>query len=226
MEQKKILIVDDERNICFVLGTCLENEDYQVELAANGEVALEKVAKTQFNLVFLDMKMPGLDGLTVLKMMKEIHPFLNVIMMTAYGTIESAVEAMKLGAVDYLRKPFSPDDVRELADKIIKRQSMDLSAIEDYQSLVECAKGFIIKKEFLEAKKWLQKALSTQPTSPAAFNLLGVMLEMEDQILEAEKMYRAALALDPTYVPANENLHRAVEWDYNKEGFNLGGNSR
>lgn len=226
MEKKKILIVDDERNICFVLGTCLENRGYQVVLAADGEEGVKKVGSEKFNLVFLDMKMPGMDGLTALAKIKEIHPFLNVILMTAYGTIESAVEAMKLGAVDYLRKPFQPEDVRDLVDQIIKRQTMDLSAVVDYKSLIEQAKALIVKRDFPEAQKWLRKAVATDPTSPVAFNLLGVMLEMEDQFLEAQKLYRAALSLDPTYFPAKENLDRTVEWDYTKEGISLGGKEK
>ena len=145
-------------------------------MAATGEQGIEKVRKQAYNLVFLDMKLPGMDGMTVLKEIKQIDPHLNVIMMTAYGTIQSAVEAIKLGAIDFLPKPFSPEQVRDLVDQIIKRQSMDFTVINDYQSLLEIAKGLIVKQDFKQAQECLQKSIAIDPTKPNAFNLLGLLV--------------------------------------------------
>ncbi len=222
MENRKILIIDDEKNIRITLGACLESAGYLVATAVNGEEGLEKTDQDQYDLIFLDMKMPGMDGLTVLRNLKDHSPALNVVMMTAYGTIETAVEAMKLGAVDYLRKPFSPDEVKELTETIFKREMLNTSTVSDYQSLVEYAKSLIIKKDFNQGEEWLRKAIALDPTKPEAFNLLGVMMEMETDLQQAQKMYRAALSLNPTYTPAIENLHRTAKWEYTQEGMNLG----
>jgi DNA-binding response OmpR family regulator len=222
MSDPKILIIDDERNICFILGTYLENHNFSVDLVANGEEALAKIKNYKYALVFLDMKMPGMDGIAVLRAIKEIHPHLNVIMMTAYGTVQTAVDAMKLGAVDFLSKPFDPENVRDLVEAITARQSLKIEYVNDYLSLVEYAKGLIVKQEFIEAQQWLRKAIAADASQPIAFNLLGTLMEMENNMLQAQKMYRVALALDPTCEPANENLHRTVSWDYSKENLLYG----
>jgi len=211
MENSRILIIDDEKNIRLTMLTLLEALKYQVDLAVNGEEGVEKAKNNDYMAAFLDMKMPGMDGLTTLKFLKEIHPALNVIMMTAYGTIESAVEAMKLGAVDYLRKPFAPEEIKEIIEMIKKRQKLN-ETTQDYDSLVEYAKGLIVKKDFGAAKQWLSKAIALESGNAEAFYLIGVLSEMEADVQQAKKMYRAALSLDPTHPLAHDNLHRLVEW--------------
>jgi len=111
-ERKKfrILVVDDELILRDSLKAWLDDEEgFTVDTAGSGPEALEKLGKTDFNVMLLDIKMPGMDGVEVLKKAKEAFPDLNVVMMTAYATVETAVEAMKVGALDYLIKPFEPD---------------------------------------------------------------------------------------------------------------------
>jgi heterodisulfide reductase subunit A len=105
----RILIVDDELVVRDSLKEWLEDEGFQVDMAESGAEALEKVTGEAYHLMLLDIKMPGMDGVEVLKRSKDIRPELPVVMMTAYATVETAVEAMKLGAMDYLMKPFHPD---------------------------------------------------------------------------------------------------------------------
>jgi len=108
----RILVVDDESIVRNSLDAWLGDEEgYRVEMAASGPEALEKLASTKFHLVLLDIKMPGMDGVTVLKKTKAVQPELAVLMMTAYATVETAVDAMKIGATDYLIKPFETDDL-------------------------------------------------------------------------------------------------------------------
>ena len=105
----RILVVDDELVVRDSLKEWLEDEGFQVDMAESGEEALNKMASQTYNLLLLDIKMPGMDGVEVLKRSKDLHPELPVVMMTAYATVETAVEAMKIGALDYLMKPFDPD---------------------------------------------------------------------------------------------------------------------
>ena len=110
-ERKKfhILVVDDELVVRDSLKEWLENEGFAVDMAASGSEALDQLSKSDYRLMLLDIKMPGMDGVEVLQKARESFSDLNVIMMTAYATVETAVEAMKIGALDYLVKPFDPE---------------------------------------------------------------------------------------------------------------------
>ncbi|MCX7013283.1 MAG: response regulator, partial [Candidatus Sumerlaeota bacterium] len=100
-----ILVVDDELNIRKVLGVVLEREGYRVELAESAEAALDKLGETQPDVLLTDLKLPGADGLALLRDARAADPDLPVVLMTAHGTIETAVEATKIGAFDFLEKP-------------------------------------------------------------------------------------------------------------------------
>ncbi|GAA0178290.1 sigma-54 dependent transcriptional regulator [Clostridium sediminicola] len=121
---KKILIADDEKNMVWAIKKALKNEQYTIITAANGEEAVEKVKSEEPNLVLLDLRMPKKDGMTALKEIKDINQNIPVIMITAHGTMESAIEAMKIGALDYISKPF---DVEEL--KIYIRKALDIEGM-------------------------------------------------------------------------------------------------
>ncbi len=109
-KQFRILVVDDERILRDSLTAWLDDEEgFAVETAESGQEALRKLTEQPFQLMLLDIKMPGMNGVEVLKKTKDILPDLQVVMMTAYATVETAVEAMKIGALDYLTKPFDPE---------------------------------------------------------------------------------------------------------------------
>jgi CheY-like chemotaxis protein len=122
LEKERVLLVDDERNIRLTLSRSLEALGVQIETAVNGEEALQKLQEDEFALLLLDLKMPGMDGMDVLHQVQERWPKTRVIVITAHGTINSAVEAMKLGAVDFIQKPFSPAEIRELVTKVLNRR--------------------------------------------------------------------------------------------------------
>jgi DNA-binding NtrC family response regulator len=117
---KNLLIVDDEKNIRLTLRRSLETYPYNIFEAITGEEALEIMQQTQIDLVLLDLKLPGISGLDVIHKMKELNLNSKIIIISAHGTIESAVESMKLGASDFIEKPFTPDDIRQLVLKHIE----------------------------------------------------------------------------------------------------------
>lgn len=123
---KKILIADDEKNMIWALKKAFKNEDYKIITASNGIDAVEKATCHTPELVLLDFKMPKLNGLEALKKIKEIDPKISIIMMTAHGTMESAIEAMKNGAIDYISKPFDIEDL-----KLQIRKALDIGAMKD-----------------------------------------------------------------------------------------------
>ncbi len=212
MEKESILVVDDEKNIRMTLSQSLEPLGIPVQTAVNGEEALQKLRESIFRLVFLDLKMPGMDGMDVLRKIKEEWPKIRVIIITAHGTIESAVEAMKLGAVDFIQKPFSPGEIRELATLVLEREALDEESAVDYRSLIELAKRHITDQRFGAARETTRKAIAADPTQPEAYNLLGVLFEIKRDLSEAQKFYRAALDIDPTFKPADKNLERTTSW--------------
>ena len=125
----RILVVDDELIVRDSLKEWLVEEGFSVDMAASGAEALDQLSRQAYQLMLLDIKMPGMDGVEVLQTAKESSPALNVIMMTAYATVETAVEAMKFGALDYLIKPFDPETMIPMVLKIYQ----DFAATEGRQ---------------------------------------------------------------------------------------------
>lgn len=113
----KMLIVDDEVKFLESIAKRLELRGLDVTTAANGEQALEKTRTERFDLALLDLKMPGIDGRQLLEMLKKEHKFLEVIILTGHGSVDSAVECTKLGAFDYLPKPYELDSLIETLNK-------------------------------------------------------------------------------------------------------------
>jgi len=123
-EKMRIMVVDDEKIVRESLYHWFKRSGHVVETAASGFEALEKLEKVAFDVLFVDIKMPRMDGLEVLRRVKEEYPDTIVIIITAYGSIESAVEAMKIGAGDYLLKPFRPDQLALVIAKITRQMKL------------------------------------------------------------------------------------------------------
>jgi len=123
-DRMQIMIVDDEMIIRESFFHWFKKGGHMVDTAASGFEALEKLEKFPFDLLFVDIKMPGMDGIELLEKVKAEYPDTIVIIITAYGSIESAVKAMKLGAMDYLMKPFKPDQLNLTMEKIIQQKKL------------------------------------------------------------------------------------------------------
>jgi len=124
MIPRRVLVVDDEENFRHILSVILKKERYEVETASNGEEALQRISDTTFDQVLCDIRMPGMDGLDFLKEVRKTEADANVIMMSAYGTLDTAVEAMKLGAYDYISKPFKADEIILTLKKAEERERL------------------------------------------------------------------------------------------------------
>lgn len=119
---KKILIVDDEENARIGLSKLLSQEGFDVDSVANGNEALEFLRREKVNLVISDINMPEMNGLTFLKELNRYFPSTHVIMITAYGGVESYLEAMNLGAFEYIHKPVKLDELKSVMKKICGEQ--------------------------------------------------------------------------------------------------------
>ncbi len=125
MEEKMaIMVVDDERIVRESFVQWFRKIGHRAEAAASGSEALEQLAKMPFDLLFVDIKMPGMNGIELLGKVKEEYPDAMVVIITAYGSIETAVQAMKTGAVDYLLKPFKPDQLSLVLEKVAQQKRL------------------------------------------------------------------------------------------------------
>lgn len=120
----RILVVDDEMAMCLGLGEILNSAGYEVYTTTSGKDALEKIKTETYDAVLTDLKMPDVDGMEVLEKVKKISPETAVIVLTAYATVVSAVEAIKKGAYDYISKPFKIDEVRNVVNKALEQKSL------------------------------------------------------------------------------------------------------
>lgn len=137
MSNVRILVVDDEMIVCESCKRILEEEGYEVETALSGKEAFEKMKANPFDIIITDLKMPGIDGMEVLRTFRKEYPDSIIIMITGFSTVETAVEAMKFGAFDYIPKPFTPDEVSIVVKKAIEKKSLMAENIYLRQELQE-----------------------------------------------------------------------------------------
>lgn len=161
----KILIVDDEPDICKALEFLLKREDYAVTSVNSGEEAIERLKAEVFDIVITDLKMGRVDGMTVLEKAKEINPDTPLIMMTAFASIETAVEAMKRGATDYIVKPFLNEEIRLTVKKALEQKKIINENIALKQQLSQrmACKDFVANSEsMLKIIETLEKVIPTK----------------------------------------------------------------
>ena len=130
-DNKRILIVDDDETVRWSYLRSLQGTSCNIATAGNGEEALETMEQNPFDVVLLDMRMPGQDGLSVLRTIKQKWPESEVVIITGYPTVDSAKEAVRLGAYDYVAKPVGPQDVINVADAAMTRKQWALRRVSE-----------------------------------------------------------------------------------------------
>lgn len=127
-ERRQVLVADDEPNLRRVLSAQLQRDGYDVHVVADGEEAIQALAEHHIDVVISDLRMPKVDGMALLKSIGETHPEIPVIMITAHGTVDTAVEALKLGAFDYVTKPFEQAEFRNVVAKAARTSELSLAS--------------------------------------------------------------------------------------------------
>ncbi|WP_022665576.1 sigma-54-dependent transcriptional regulator [Desulfospira joergensenii] len=170
MDKKlKIMVVDDELIVRESLLHWFKKTGHGVETAGSGEEALERLEQNPFQLLFVDIKMPGMDGLELLERVKEEYPETLVVIITAFGSIESAVKAMRMGASDYLLKPFKPDQLSLAMERILYQQQLTF----DYQYL----------KGRVEKMTRFDNIIGQSPPMEAVFELIPEIAVSDSSVL-------------------------------------------
>ncbi len=168
-ERTRILVVDDEEIVRESLGGWLEKDGYTVETAPDGPSALEKLKAARWSIMIVDLKMPGMDGLQVLEEAKKLQPDVAVVIMTAYATVDTAVAAMKTGAYDYLVKPFDPEELSLMMQKIVSQQNL--------------VRENLVLRQALKKEYRFRDLLSKSPAMQSVFELARTAARSNSTIL-------------------------------------------
>lgn len=212
---KKILIVDDEPNVRLGYRVTLETEGYSITEAHCGAKALDDLAAGSFDLAILDLRMPDMDGLELLGQMRNRGYATPSVIITAHGDVPHAVHAMKLGAIDFLQKPLTPEQLRSLVTDVLARHDTATTPPapprDDFDSHIVTAQRLLNLRDFGRAQKHLVRALELNDKSAEAFNLTGVLFEMKEDYDRAKKYYGQAIKLNKHYEPAQQNMRRIFE---------------
>ena len=201
--KKRILIVDDEPNVRLMLETTLSSVGYQVTEAADGHAALERLdgSGADYDLILLDLLMPRMDGMELVRQLRVRGNLIPVVILTAHGSIPEAVEAMKLGAIDFLTKPTTPDALRRVVAEVIERHANPTAPAQAAETSTKSsdrskqiafdlarAKRAINRGRFSEAEIVLRDLIVLDPRSTEAHELLDRLLILKEQ--EAHGSFR------------------------------------
>jgi DNA-binding NtrC family response regulator len=204
--KSRILVADDEANIRKTLSLVLEAAGHTVDVAGDGDEALGLCRDYHPDIAFVDLHMPKMEGLEVLSHIRAISPKTAVVIITAYGSAANAVEAMKLGATDFIEKPFDPKIIGILAEEILLRQRLESTrTFDDLMHLAELARG---RKASIEARAYLKAAMARAFDRPEPYYWLGVLCEGEADAKRAAQYYYMALSANRSFEPAVEALKR------------------
>ena len=172
----------------------------------NGEEALTKSKEQYYDIAFVDLQMPKMGGLELTRFLRGLSSTTAVVILTAYGSVASAVEAMKLGATDFLEKPFDPKAIPRLVEEILLRKQLGSGgSVEDLLHLAELARE---RKAYGEARAYLKTAMLRELMRPEPYYWLGSLSEEEGDMRQAAPYYYMALDVRPTFQPAREALAR------------------
>ncbi len=217
----KLLLIDDEADVQYSFRRIFESPDVQLTTAASGEEGLKLLGKTQPNLVIMDVRMGGISGLETLRRLRQIDARIPVIMMTAYGTTQTAIEAMKLGAYDYLLKPFDVPKLKELVFSALKA-ARDMKQVVSYEPLLESEDyeiGVVGRSEGMQKVFKLIGQLSASDATALITGESGTGKE-----LVARSIYHHILRCEMSFIAINcaaipENLLESELFGHEKGAF-------
>lgn len=186
--QVGILIVDDDREICDYMETFLSRDGFYVKTTTSSEAALEEVKTGRYHLAILDLMMPKMDGIELLRHIRKIDDDLAVIIFTGYPSLETAVASLKLDVVDYIKKPFNPDEFRDVIDRVLKRKGLARNPEEQLHKVIGSTIRALRKERALTLKQMARR-------TSLSVSLLS-QIERAESSASISSLYKIAVALD------------------------------
>jgi two-component system, OmpR family, response regulator len=184
----RVLVVDDDRAICEYMETFLTKDGYDVKTLADPSAAVEEVKHGGYHLVVLDLMMPDVDGIEALKRIRKVDSDIAVVIFTGYPSLDTAVQSMKLDAVDYLKKPFNPEEFREVLDRVMRKKGLLRSPEENLHRVIGETIRNLRKERGLTLKQMARRtALSVSLLS---------QIERAESSASISSLYKIATALD------------------------------
>lgn len=184
----RILIVDDDKAICDYMQTLLERDGFEVKTISDPTLVESEVRKSQYHVIILDLMMPKLDGIEVLRRIRNIDSDIAVVIFTAHPNLDSAVASMKLDAVDYIKKPFNVDEFREVLARVMRKKGLARTPEEQLHKIIGDTIRTLRKEKELTLKQMSRRT--------------GLSISLLSQIERAESspsissLYKIAIALD------------------------------
>jgi DNA-binding NtrC family response regulator len=186
--QVEILIVDDDKEICEYMETFLARDGFLVKTLNSPQDAVDEVRSGKYHIVVLDLMMPKLDGIELLKQIRKVDSDIAVVIFTGYPSLESAVASMKLDAVDYIKKPFNPDEFREVIERVMKRKGLARSPEEELHRVIGTTIRLLRKERGLTLKQMARR-------TSLSVSLLS-QIERAESSASISSLYKIAIALD------------------------------
>jgi len=184
----RVLVVDDDREICDFMETFLAKDGIDVKTLSVPHEVADEVKNGGYHLVVLDLMMPELDGVQVLQRIRKVDTDVAVVIFTGYPSLESAVQSMKLDAVDYLKKPFDPDEFREVVDRVMRKKGLLRSPEENLHRVIGETVRNLRKDHSLTLKQMARR-------TGLSVSLLS-QIERAESSASISSLYKIAVALD------------------------------
>lgn len=186
--QVGILIVDDDKEICDYMETFLARDGFAVKTLTSPQEAVEEVRTGKYHLVILDLMMPKIDGIELLRQIRKVDTDIAVIIFTGYPSLETAVASMKMDVVDYIKKPFNPEEFRDVIDRVMKRKGLARSPEEELHKVIGSTIRMLRKERGLTLKQMARR-------TSLSVSLLS-QIERAESSASISSLYKIAMALD------------------------------
>jgi DNA-binding NtrC family response regulator len=184
----RVLVVDDDREICDYMETFLAKDGLEVKTLSDPEKVADEVKNGGYHMVVLDLMMPKVDGVEVLQRIRKVDSDVAVVIFTGYPSLESAVQSMKLDAVDYLKKPFDPDEFREVVSRVMRKKGLMRSPEENLHRVI----GETVRNLRKEANLTLKQMARRTGLSVSLLS----QIERAESSASISSLYKIASALD------------------------------